>query len=77
MTQTKDFSVAICTYNGSARLTVLLNKLLTIAQQGIKLNNNQILNWEITIVDNNSTDNTAEIIHNYQEKFSNKFKIYL
>jgi glycosyltransferase involved in cell wall biosynthesis len=69
MTQTSDFSVAICTYNGSARLTVLLEKLLTIAQQPITLNNNQILNWEITIVDNNSTDNTAEIIHSYQEKF--------
>jgi glycosyltransferase involved in cell wall biosynthesis len=69
MVQTIDFSVAICTFNGAAKLTLLLDKLLTISQQKIILNNNQILNWEITIVDNRSTDNTAEIIRSYQDKF--------
>ncbi|MEH1839269.1 MAG: hormogonium polysaccharide biosynthesis glycosyltransferase HpsE [Nostoc sp.] len=54
-----DISVAIPTYNGATRLPKILNKLLS--QTGVEQ-----LSWEIIIVDNNSYDNTSEIIHNYQ-----------
>jgi glycosyltransferase involved in cell wall biosynthesis len=54
-----DFTIAIPTYNGSARLPELLERL----QNQI---NTEHFNWEIIVVDNNSTDNTAEVIRNYQ-----------
>ena len=55
-----DFTVAIPTYNGASRLPKVLDRLLT--QTGI-----EHLNWEIIIVDNNSSDNTSEVIRNYQK----------
>ncbi|MEH1998098.1 MAG: hormogonium polysaccharide biosynthesis glycosyltransferase HpsE [Nostoc sp.] len=55
-----DISIAIPTYNGATRLPKILDKLLT--QIGVEK-----LNWEIIIVDNNSSDNTSEIIQNYQK----------
>ena len=55
-----DFTVAIPTYNGESRLPELLERL-----------RNQIctslINWEIIVVDNNSTDNTAALVQAYQE----------
>ncbi|NJR19534.1 MAG: glycosyltransferase [Calothrix sp. CSU_2_0] len=54
-----DFTIAIPTYNGAARLPELLERL----QNQI---NTEQFTWEIIVVDNNSTDNTAEVIHNYQ-----------
>ncbi|QKQ73647.1 hormogonium polysaccharide biosynthesis glycosyltransferase HpsE [Nostoc sp. TCL240-02] len=55
-----DISIAIPAYNGATRLPKVLDKLLT--QIGVEK-----LNWEIIIVDNNSSDNTSEIIQNYQK----------
>jgi glycosyltransferase involved in cell wall biosynthesis len=55
-----DVSVAIPAYNGATRLPKILDKLLT--QTGVEQ-----LSWEIIIVDNNSSDNTSEIIQNYQK----------
>ncbi|BAZ31746.1 glycosyl transferase family protein [Cylindrospermum sp. NIES-4074] len=55
-----DFTVAIPAYNGEKRLPQVLDKLLT--QTGV-----EHLNWEIIIIDNNSSDNTAELIENYQK----------
>jgi len=57
-----DFTVAIPTYNGASRLPQLLERLRS--QIGV-----EHLNWEIIIVDNNSTDNTSEVIGNYQKSF--------
>lgn len=54
-----DFTVAIPTYNGANRLPKLLDKL----QQQIGL---EQISWEIIIVDNNSTDNTAQVVQDYQ-----------
>ncbi|YAF94777.1 MAG: hormogonium polysaccharide biosynthesis glycosyltransferase HpsE [Nodularia sp. CChRGM 3473] len=54
------FSVAIPTYNGAERLPKVLDQLLS--QTGV-----QHLNWEIIIIDNNSSDNTVELIQNYQK----------
>ncbi|MEH2183593.1 hormogonium polysaccharide biosynthesis glycosyltransferase HpsE [Nostoc sp.] len=60
-----DISVAIPAYNGATRLPQVLDKLLM--QRGV-----ENLNWEIIIVDNNSSDNTFEIIQNYQKIYNDK-----
>jgi glycosyltransferase involved in cell wall biosynthesis len=54
-----DFTIAIPTYNGAARLPELLERL----QNQI---NTEHFTWEIIVVDNNSNDNTAEVVQNYQ-----------
>ncbi|MBW4605919.1 MAG: hormogonium polysaccharide biosynthesis glycosyltransferase HpsE [Hassallia sp. WJT32-NPBG1] len=62
MTQCLDFTVAIPTYNGESRLPELLERLRN------QLYTNQ-LSWEIIVVDNNSTDNTATVVQAYQENW--------
>jgi len=57
--QSKDgISVVICCYNSASRLPATLQH---IAEQSL---DSEIL-WEIIIVDNASTDNTAEIASTY------------
>jgi glycosyltransferase involved in cell wall biosynthesis len=55
-----DFTVAICTYNGAKRLPAVLDQLRN--QVGA-----DYLCWEILVVDNNSSDETAAVIYQYQE----------
>ncbi|GAX36380.1 hormogonium polysaccharide biosynthesis glycosyltransferase HpsE [Nodularia sp. NIES-3585] len=57
-----NFTVAIPTYNGASRLPELLERLRNQI-------NTENLAWEIIVVDNNSTDNTAELIKSYQENW--------
>ena len=54
-----DFTVAIPTYNGASRLPKLFEKLRQ--QTGLDQ-----ISWEIIVVDNNSTDNTAQVVQEYQ-----------
>ncbi|MEQ9670964.1 hormogonium polysaccharide biosynthesis glycosyltransferase HpsE [Coleofasciculus sp. G2-EDA-02] len=54
-----DFTLAIPTYNGASRLPTLLDKLRQ--QTGLEQ-----ISWEIIVVDNNSSDNTAQIVQEYQ-----------
>ncbi len=54
-----DFTVAICTYNGEHRLAQVLDRLK--AQVNV-----EAIAWEVLVVDNNSTDKTAEIVQAYQ-----------
>ncbi|MDJ0553994.1 MAG: hormogonium polysaccharide biosynthesis glycosyltransferase HpsE [Microcoleaceae cyanobacterium MO_207.B10] len=63
-----DFTVAIPTYNGAERLPLVLDKLR--AQVGI-----EELSLEVIIVDNNSKDNTKQIIEEYQKKWSQKLRL--
>ncbi|MEH2338386.1 hormogonium polysaccharide biosynthesis glycosyltransferase HpsE [Nostoc sp.] len=63
MSEKLDFTVAIPTYNGAKRLPQVLDFLLK--QTGIEK-----LNWEIIIIDNNSHDNTKEVIEHYQKIYS-------
>lgn len=63
MTTSTDFTVAICTYNGEKRLPEVL-ELLRIQV------NIQHLRWEVIVIDNNSTDNTAKIVEEYQANWS-------
>jgi glycosyltransferase involved in cell wall biosynthesis len=58
-TMSIDFTVAIPTYNGASRLPKLLDKL----RQQTNLDQ---ISWEIIVVDNNSTDNTAQVVQEYQ-----------
>ncbi|MEM7063651.1 MAG: hormogonium polysaccharide biosynthesis glycosyltransferase HpsE [Cyanobacteria bacterium P01_B01_bin.77] len=58
-----DLSVAIPTYNGGNRLAAVLECLRW------QLNTDN-LSWEVIIVDNNSTDNTAAIVQQYQRGWS-------
>ena len=57
-----DFTVAIPTYNGARRIPQVLDKLRsqTDADQ---------ISWEVIVVDNNSTDNTAEVVKQYQQNW--------
>ncbi|MBO0349484.1 hormogonium polysaccharide biosynthesis glycosyltransferase HpsE [Phormidium pseudopriestleyi FRX01] len=57
-----DLTVAICTYNGEKRFPEVLEALLVQV-------NTEEFSWEILVVDNNSTDNTAQILHDYQAKW--------
>lgn len=57
-----DFTVAIPTYNGESRLPELLERL----QNQISTEH---FSWEIIVVDNNSTDNTATLVRSYQSSW--------
>ncbi len=59
---TLDLSVVICTYNGEHRLPKVLDCLL--AQLGT-----EHLAWEVIVVDNNSTDGTAQVTAAYQQRW--------
>ncbi len=70
-----DFTVAIPTYNGASRLPKLLERLRECFSHGQTSQANEHatetqIRWEIVIVDNNSSDNTAEVIRNYQKSFT-------
>jgi len=58
-----DFSVVIPTYNGAERLPKVLDCLQA---QEVPPN----LQWEIIIVDNNSRDETAAIVEQYQSTWN-------
>ena len=63
------FTVVICTYNGANRLPYLLNKLIS------QVIPNHFL-WDIIIVDNNSNDDTASVIKQYQSQSRGIVPIY-
>ena len=54
-----DFTVAIPTYNGASRLPKVLDKLRC------QVDTEQI-SWEVIVIDNNSTDDTAKVVEEYQ-----------
>ncbi|MBW4513098.1 MAG: hormogonium polysaccharide biosynthesis glycosyltransferase HpsE [Scytonematopsis contorta HA4267-MV1] len=68
MTDEFDFSVAIPTYNGEHRLPELLERL----QNQI---NTEHISWEIIVIDNNSTDNTADVVKSYQASWQSPFPL--
>jgi glycosyltransferase involved in cell wall biosynthesis len=58
---TIDFTVVIPAYNGAERLPLVLDKLRS------QLNPSHI-RWEVIIVDNNSSDNTAALVPQWQDE---------
>lgn len=57
-----DFSIAICTYNGERRLPDVLECLLRQVQI-------EQLAWEVIVVDNNSSDDTAAVVAGYRARW--------
>jgi glycosyltransferase involved in cell wall biosynthesis len=57
-----DFTVAIPTYNGELRLPEVLECLRSQI-------NTEHFSWEIIVVDNNSRDQTAQVVQQYQTEF--------
>lgn len=62
-TQQLDVSVAIPTYNGAQRLPCLLDRLRS--QQHVSH-----ISWEIIVCDNNSLDETAQVVRHYQRTWT-------
>lgn len=65
---TLDFTIVIPTYNGANRLGLVLEKLQAQV-------NTKFLRWEIIVVDNNSKDNTAQVIQKYQANWQHSFPL--
>ncbi|MBE9117152.1 glycosyltransferase family 2 protein [Lusitaniella coriacea LEGE 07157] len=63
-----DFTVAIPTYNGAERLSGVLEKLQAQVET-------EAIAWEILIVDNNSRDNTAEVVRELQSHWNSPFPL--
>ena len=63
-----DFTVAIPTYNGAARLPLVLERLRS------QINTDPIT-WEILVVDNNSTDETATIVKDRQTNWPTAYPL--
>jgi glucosyl-dolichyl phosphate glucuronosyltransferase len=62
-------SVVICTYN---RGESLVDALESVA----RCNSPEWLDWEILVVDNNSTDRTREIVQEFCRKYPRRFRYY-
>jgi len=65
---TIDFTVAIPTYNGAKRLPAVLDRLK-------KQVGSETIAWEVIAIDNNSCDNTAQVIRDYQENWTESFPL--
>lgn len=73
MNQLFDFSVVICTYNGEKRLPEVLDRLercWQYTQAHCLAEAAQPLHWEVIIVDNNSSDGTANVVRSHQQQWS-------
>lgn len=57
-----NLSVAICTYNGAARIGAVLERLRT--QTGVGT-----VAWEVLVIDNNSSDGTAAAVGEWQKRW--------
>lgn len=65
---TVDLTVAICTYNGAKRVPEVLERL---RQQ----TDTESCSWEILVIDNNSKDNTAQVVRDYQANWDKPYPI--
>ncbi|MDJ0648615.1 MAG: hormogonium polysaccharide biosynthesis glycosyltransferase HpsE [Xenococcaceae cyanobacterium MO_188.B19] len=63
-----DFTVAIRTYNSAKTIPKVLDRLLLQVDT-------EDINWEVIVVDNNSTDNTVAIVKNYQSKWDKTYPL--
>ncbi|MGI8933175.1 MAG: glycosyltransferase, partial [Phormidesmis sp.] len=64
-----DITVAIPTHNGAARLPLVLDQLRS--QIGTDL-----INWEVIVCDNGSTDDTAIVVRNYQASWPGQWPLH-
>lgn len=66
-----DFTVVICTYNGATRLPDVLAALRACADYTDHWNTEapRSLAWDVLVVDNNSKDDTAAIVEQFQQQW--------
>ncbi|MEO1095563.1 MAG: hormogonium polysaccharide biosynthesis glycosyltransferase HpsE [Cyanobacteria bacterium J06638_28] len=64
-----DFTVAICTYNGEHRIPEVLACLSWQLHT-------QDVRWEVLVVDNNSNDNTADVVRQHQQSWPGSQKLH-
>ena len=69
-----DLTVAIPTYNSENRLSDVLEALKDCITHCQK-NNLESFSWEIIVVDNNSIDNTAKLVKDYQVNWSSDYPL--
>lgn len=67
-----DLTVAIPTYNGEKRLPEVLERLLIACQAAI---NTTTFSWEVIVVNNNSTDDTAKVVQAYQTSWPEQYPL--
>jgi glycosyltransferase involved in cell wall biosynthesis len=72
-----DFTVVIPTYNGEKRLPQLLERLREAGRShSVKSQTNtEQFSWEILVVDNNSKDNTAKVVQEYQANWPDTYPL--
>lgn len=70
-----DFTVVICTYNGETRLPMVLERLRLNIDASLTSFQGKPFSWEILVIDNNSTDNTAKVVREYQSDWSEAYPI--
>ncbi|MBW4418383.1 MAG: hormogonium polysaccharide biosynthesis glycosyltransferase HpsE [Myxacorys californica WJT36-NPBG1] len=58
-----DITIVIRSYNAASKLPAILEQLRLQTDT-------KELHWEIVVVDNNSTDNTAEVVKHYQSEWN-------
>ena len=62
------FSVAIPTYNGAKTLPLVLERLKSQIHT-------EAICWEVIVVDNNSTDETAQVVQNFQNHWISQVQL--
>lgn len=65
-----DLTIAIPTYNGEKRLPEVLDRLRICCPES-----QQQFSWEILVIDNNSTDNTAKVVQEYQANWPKQYPL--
>jgi len=63
----KSITVIVCTYNRSQSLP---NALASLAAQTVP----EPIEWEVLVVDNNSTDHTHEVVEEYSRRYPGRFR---
>ena len=63
-----ELTVVIPTYNGANRLPLVLDRLQNQT-------NTKTIVWEIIVVDNNSTDDTAKVVREYQANWQRPYAL--
>lgn len=71
-----DLTVAIPTYNGAKRLPEVLQRLQLSCHDALQTAaRTKNFSWEIIVVDNNSTDDTAKVVQSYQASWSELYPL--
>jgi glycosyltransferase involved in cell wall biosynthesis len=73
MTMGVDLTVAIPTYNGAKRLPEVLEQLKVSGKDSSSATTStETFSWEVIVIDNNSTDETAKVVQTYQANWSSQ-----